>query len=309
MMSKRDFIKRALDANAIDTGVGNTLGINPSIWDRDLRAFQEANLLVTKLAEQHDFTGPGKDYTVTVDGTPAAAEAATEGVAGTVYAISTRQVTYTPTEYIATYELTKNEAVRGFYNLMSNITKKIGYQLAIKKDSVGYEVIKAGAGNVVYEGSGDENDLTDADTITLASINKGIRLNEEDFYVNNSDLLVSYKQKQDLLDLTQIQKSNEFGTRDAIARGFIGELFGLNVFATHSVVGVTNTASTPITVYAAVIVGKSQSGEKAYGYAVKQHPTIESQYQVKTRHWDIVGNEEYDFKVLHPNALCLIWSA
>jgi len=307
-MNKRDFIMRALDANAVDTGVLDGLDQLPTIWDRMLRDYEEENLIVTKLAQQYDFRGPGKDYIVTVDAAPSAAEALTEGVGGSVYAISSRQVTFLPIEYGARFELTRNAAVRAFYNVADNIVKKLGYSLALKKDALGYAAVLAGAGNeVIANDVADTDSLTSTDVINLSAITKGIRLNEEDLYTNNKYLLISYKQKQDLLDITQIQKANEFGTRDAIAKGYVGNLFGLEVFATHSVT--VDTTGSGADFYGAVIVGQSQTGETAYGYAVKRDPMIEKDYSPVTRHWDIVAHEEYDFKVLHPNALCTVYSA
>ena len=306
-MNKREFIMRALDANAVDTGVLDGLNQLPTVWDRMLRDYEEENLIITKLAQQYDFRGPGKDYIVTVDAAPSAAEALTEGVAGSVSSISSRQVTFVPAEYGARFELTRNAAVRAFYNVADNIVKKLAYSLSRKKDALGYAAVTAGAGNEVFaNGAADKASLDAADTLKLSDITKAIRLNEEDLYVDNKYLIISYKQKQDLLDFITDKGADGFGTRDAIAKGYVGTLYGLEVYATHSVVSENNGS---IDVYGAVVVGQSQTGETAFGYAVKRDPMIEKDYSPVTRHWDIVAHEEYDFKVLHEDALCMIWSA
>jgi hypothetical protein len=68
------------------------------------------------------------------------------------------------------------------------------------------------------------------------------------------------------------------------------------VVASHSIPTTTNVAY-------AVCLGRTRSGEKAFGYAIKRDPMIEQEYHARGRYWDIVAHEEYDFKVLHDGAI------
>lgn len=302
-MESREFIKQALDStNAFYSHQTEAVAINPNIWDRQLRDYEEKNLVITPLAEVFDFRIPGVDYTVTIDDAPSAAAALTETTDVTISAFATSNVTFTPTEQGAAYQLTRKEAVRGFFPIMERMVKKLGYSLAQRKDALGYTALVDGAGNsVLVNDKSATTDLASTDTLDYASITKAIRLNEDDLYVNNKYLIINYSQKQNLLNLGTINKANEFGTRDAIQKGLIGELFGLLVFATHSVTTTSNVAQ-------AIVLAMSQTGESAFGYAIKRDPLIEKEYHALGRYWDVVAHEEYQFQVLHANAICKIAS-
>ena len=75
---KRSFLKRALDTTNAFMYNGNTLTVNPTIWDYKLREYEEANLVMTNICEKFDFRGAGVDYRVTVDIAPSAASQLTE---------------------------------------------------------------------------------------------------------------------------------------------------------------------------------------------------------------------------------------
>jgi len=300
-MQKKEFIKRALDVtNAFLTSDSNADDVNPNIWQFRLRYYEEKNLIFTPLAEQIDFRSPGQDYTVTIDEAPSIAAALVETTNISIQAITNRQVTFEPTEYGVAMQTTRKESVRAFFNVIDNMTKKLGYSLALKKDALAVAAVQDGAGNsVLVNDASATTDLASTDTLDYASITKAIKLNEEDLYVNNKFLLINYAQKQQLLNLGTIHKSNEFGTRDAIQKGLVGELFGLLVFVSHSIPTSANVAK-------AVVLAETGTGEQAFGYAIKRDPIIEREYHALGRYWDIVAHEEYNFQVLHPNGICTI---
>ena len=302
-MNKREYIKKAIATNAF-TADNNSeaTAVNPNIWDRRLREYEEQNLIITPLAEAFDFRMPGVDNTVTIDEAPSAASALTETIDVTISAFTTRNVTFTPTEQGAAYQLTRKEAVRGFFNVADRMVKKLGYSLALRKDNLAYSTALAGVGNsVVVNSVSVATDIASTDTLNYAAITNAIKANEEDYYTGNKYLIINHSQKQQLLNLGTINKANEFGTRDAIQKGLIGELFGLMVFASHSVTTTANRAY-------ALVIAETGTGEKAFGYAIKRDPMIEKEYHARGRYWDIVAHEEYEFQVLHPNAICSILS-
>jgi len=299
-MNKKEFIKKAIDSsNAFYSHQTEAIAVNPNIWDFKLREYEEQNLVVTNLAEMYDFRNAGVDYTITVDDTPSAAAALTETVDITITAFSTRNVTYTPTEQGAAYQLTRKEAVRAFFNVAERMVKKLGYALATRKDDLAISVASAGAGNsVLVNSKSATTDLASTDTLNYASITKSARLIEDDLYTPKY-LVVNPTGKQQILDLTTVHKANEFGTRDAIARGYVTDLFGLQVFVTQNIATASNVAE-------ALVFGVSRTGEGALGYAIKRDPMIEREYHARGRFWDIVAHEEYDFQVLHPNGICTL---
>jgi len=301
-MDKREFIKRALDTTNgfILSESAEAQAVNPNIWDYKLREFEEQNLVVTNLAESYDLRGPGSDLKITVDDAPSAAAALVETTDVTISAYSTRNVTYTPTEQGAAYQVTRKEAVRSFFDVMSRMVRKLGYSMALRKDNLAVSVARAGAGNsVIVNDVSVATDIASTDTLNYAAITKAIQENAADYYINSEYLVINYYQEKQLLDLGTINKANEFGTRDAIQKGLIGELFGLKVFVSHSITSSSSRAK-------ALVLAKSGSGEAALGYAIKRDPIIETEYHALGRYWDIVGHEEYDFQVLHPNAICTI---
>lgn len=303
-MNKKDFIKRSLDTtNAFGSFQDEAEAVNPNIWDFRLREYQEKLLVLTPQAEQFDFRGAGTDYKVTIDEAPSAAAALTETVDVPISAFSTRNVTFDPSEYGAGYQLTRNEAVRAFFNVADRMTKKLGYAMAQKKDSLAYTAVQSGAGNSVIVGTSTHaSTLGASDTLSYAAITEAIKLIEEDLYMP-MDMFISYQQKQDLLNLQTVNEADKFGTRDAVAKGLVGELFGLKIWVSHSVTKQTTAGSD---FEDAIVLGVTGSGERAFGYAIKRDPMIEREYHARGRYWDIVAHEEYDFKVLHPNAICKI---
>jgi HK97 family phage major capsid protein len=301
-MNKREFIKRALDtSNAFLSSGAEATAVNPNIWDYRLREFEEANLIVAPLAEQFDFRGAGVDYTVTIDEAPSAAGALVETTDITISSFTTRNLTFTPTEYGCGYQLTRKEAVRAFFNVADRMVRKLGYSLALKKDTLAVtELYTATTNAVLVNGKSATTDLASTDTLNYAAITAAIKNIEEDLYKPKL-LIINHTQKQQLLNISTINKANEFGTRDAIQKGMVGELFGLAVYVTTQIPTASNVAK-------AVVLGTSGSGEAAFGYAIKRDPIIEKQYFARGRYWDIVAHEEYDFAVLHEKAIATIAS-
>jgi len=305
-MNKREFIKRALDtSNAFISTDSEAVAVNPNIWDFRLRDYEEKNLVITPQVEQFDFRGPGVDYKVTIDEAPTAAAALVETDDVSISSFSTRNVTFTPTEYGAAYQLTRKEAVRAFFNVAERMVKKLGYALAQKKDGLAVTTINAGATHSVFANSKTiASDIASTDTIAYDDLTEAIRDIENSLYTPMK-LFLSYGQKQQLLDLQTVNQADKFGTRSAVANGLIGELFGLEIFVSHSI---TEETSGSATYHRAIVMGQSKTGEQALGYAIKRDPIIEREYHARGRYWDIVAHEEYDFQVLHPNALCLIYT-
>lgn len=301
---KRELIKRSLDtSNAFISTDSEATAVNPNIWDFRLREFEEKNLVLTPQAEQFDFRGAGTDYKVTIDDEPSAAALLTETSDISISSFSTRNVTFTPKEYGAAYQLTRKEAVRSFFNVADRMVRKLGYSLAVKKDGLAYSTLHEGAGNEVIANSvAAASSLASTDTLGYDEITEAIRLVEEDQYTP-MDMFVSYRQKQQLLDLQNVNQADKFGSREGIANGMVGELFGLRIWVSHSITEITSSGSD---YEYAVVLGRSGTGERAFGYAIKRDPMIEREYHARGRYWDIVAHEEYDFEVLHPNAICTI---
>ena len=304
-MDKRQFLKRSLDTtNAFMAFHGDEgVKVNPNIWDTRLRDYQRKLLVLTPRAEYYDFTIPGQDYKVTLDEEPSAAADLVETTNVAVSEFSTRNVTFEPTERGARYQATYSEVARAFFPVAERMTNKLAYKLAVKKDNVAFNTLVSGVHAthvVIANGKSALTDIASTDTIGYAEILKAKRLIGKAQYVP-TELHINHDQEEQLLRLGTIHKANEFGTRSAIENGLIGSLFGLDVFASHSIRSANDRAP-------AIVLGVTNSGEKAFGYAEKRRPQIETQRFAAGRYWDIVATEDYDFKVFHNKAYALIYT-
>ncbi len=288
MNVKKKFIASAAEANSLNLSTGGTLGVNPDIWDFKVREFEEEQQIVTNLASFFDMRNVGASLTVTVD--------------AAITAFSPRQVTFTVSEYTKAYQATYVEMETTFFDAMQRASRAIGYSMTAARETLAVSTSYAGAGNaVLVNGVSAESDLASTDTLNYDAITRAINENEDDLYVDNKYLVINYKQKQQLLSLGTINKANEFGTRDAIQKGLIGELFGLQIYATSFIPTTSNVAK-------ALVLAVSSMGEGALGYAVKRDTLVETDKDVRGRYWDIVGSAVFGFEVLHPNGICTIAS-
>lgn len=301
MESKREFIKKTVDASAAIYNIGTnaeSIKINPNIWDFKIREYATANLVVAPLAEFFDFRGAGVDYKVTIDQAPSAAGLLVETDAVAVTAVTTRSITFTPLEYGARHQVTRKEAVRAFFNLAERMSKKLGYALFLKKDALAVSTLQAGTNLIYANARSVATDLIAADKMTPSLIAAGVRTMENLYYTPKT-LVMNYYQKEDLLNNTQVTDVSKFGTRSAIEKGVFGEIFGVQLVVSHSIPVASHVAKS-------ILLGQTGTGEQAFGYAVKRDPMVETQYDAIFRVWDIVAHEEYDFKILHEGGVCML---
>lgn len=300
-MEKIELIKQAIDSsNGFFSTQAEAVAVNPALFDYKLRDFVRQNVVITPLAEQFDFTGPGATWKVTIDDEPSAAALLTETVDVTVSAFSTGNVTFDPVEYGVRYQLSYAEAARSFFNVSERMINKIGYQMAIKKDNLAYAELVAGVGTSVFANSKSaSSDIASTDTLNLADILTAIATMKV-AKMRPTTLIVSPIQEKQLMSITTLQQANTFGTRTVVGEGVVGTLFGLSVVMSHSV------TTSPSNRSKAIILGVTGSGEKSFGYAQKRLPMIETFRNIAGRFVDFVGTEEYDFATLHSSGIYAI---
>ena len=305
-MSKVELSKRAFDANALIYNSGTNaegLRINPVVWEQRLREFQEKLLVIAPLAEQFDFTGPGSDFKVTID-TPATAISSSLVETDTVpvTAQTSRQVTFSPAEEGAKMELSYAEAARALFDMESRFMRKLGYMLAERKDKLAYDALVAAPTTAIFANAKTVNsDVASTDTLNLTDVTKAVAAIETLYYVADT-LIISPKHKQQLMTDSAIVKlldASQFGTRAAIANGLVGELYGLRVFMSHTPTVSSNRLK-------AIVLGRTRSGEAAFGLATKRAARMETDRDISFRQIKVVATEEYQFKVLHADAIAVI---
>ena len=306
MNYKTELIKNAIDANGFQLGGASQVSagyINPDIWNRSLVDYQKQNLVITPLGMQYNdlLNAPGEVLNVSIDAEPLAASALIESNDVAIDQISFTQVQFTPTEYGAGYELSDKEARRSFFKLTENMTSKLSYRLALKKENLVTQIVTAGAGHSVVVNDATSGSLQSSDTLDVKSMIKAMTAIRRSKYTPK-DLIVSVEQIGDLMNLDNFKQAYAFGGREVILGGKLGVILGLNVYWTQ---GITTDANHS---QKAIMLGVSGTGEASFGIAQKSNPTIRTQYFARGRYTDIVAVEEYDIKVLHGNAIATIES-
>lgn len=302
-MDKFEIIKNAMDASAFSSLPANTSAayVNPDIWNRQLLNHEASNLVVMQFARVYnDLLGqPGETLNVTIDAEPTAASALTESVDVTIDTLSFTQVTFTPTEYGAAYQLTDKEARRSFFSVMDNITKKLGYRLALKKDTAAVSLLQASAGNAIVANGVVSSDIASSDTLDTDDMINAKTALAVDKYTAKV-LIVCPQQEGSLLKLSDFKAAYAFGGREVILNGFLGRALGVDIYSTTQIPVASSTAK-------AIMLGTlNGSGEESFGVCNKKTPSIATQRFERGRYTDFVAVEEYDLKVLHANGICTI---
>lgn len=301
-MDKFELVQKAIDSSGFQTSAASAAYINPEIWNTQLLEHEESQLVVAKLARVYNdlLNRPGDTLDVAVDAEPTAASALTESSDVSIDTLTFTQIQFSPTEYGAAYQVSDKEARRSFFDLMGNIVKKLGYRMALKKETAAIALLQASAGNSINANAVVTSDITTSDTLDETDIVNARKEIKKDQYYPTT-LIVGVDQEADLLKLNVFNDASKYGGREAILGGKIGMAFGLDIYWSDLI-----TASSHVET--AIMLGVSKSGEEAFGICQKYLPSIETQRFARGRYTDFVGVEEYDMKVLHANAICTIKS-
>lgn len=298
-------ISNAIGASGFVSTDTSAAYVNPSYWNRQVLAFLEEKLLVADKAKVYDdiLGQDGASFSVTIDSTPTAAAAVAETADVTVAVQAHTQVIFTPSEYAKAFQLSDKEARRSFVDQMANMTKKIGYSLALARDDAAVSLLQASAGNTVVANNVVASNLASSDTLDYADIVNGAEKLMEDQLVPRY-LVVGSKGFAQLAKDTQFSYANQAGGPGTLKEGIIGRIFGLDVVWTTQIGVSSSTAK-------AIIIGVDQLGEPCFGIGRKALPAIRTERHELGRYTDIVGVEEWDIKLLRANGFCTIqhWAA
>lgn len=298
------FIKKAYDANTFDVTAGDSSGINPAYWNRQVLAAEDKMHVLTKEAKLYTdlLNKDGKTVTVTIRQEAVAADATAENVDADIKAFAYTQVTFTPSEYTVAYQVTNKEKDRSFIPLMQDVTNFIGIGLGLAKEEKVQSVIEAAstaASNDFVVNAGTPGALVAADTLDLTTINKAkkkaMRARMKPYAI-----FVSAGQHVDLMELDAIQDLSKSGVQTVI-NGALGTVLGLQVAVADVIEPTANETK-------ALVLCKDRMGEPSFGYCPKREPYIESDYNVLGRYTTVVGAEDYDVQALKGKGLLTILS-
>lgn len=301
-MDKYEFVKNALDSNAFQATTTSAGYINPDIWNRKLLDYERATLVVSQFARVYTdiLNAPGETLLVSVDAEPTAASALTESTAVTIDTLSFTQVIFTPTEYGCAYQVTDKEMRRPFFDLMENITSKLGYRLARKRDDYAIALLQASTGNSIVANGVVSSAIASTDTIDYDDIVNAKKELKKDKMLPKT-LIVGIEQEASLMKLTDFKQAYAFGGREVVYNGALGFAVGLDIYSTTQIPVASSKSK-------AILLGTTPTGEEAFGICMKANPTIRTQRFELERMTNFVAVEEWDMKMLHANAVCTIES-
>lgn len=294
-------VQNAIGSNGFTTDDTSAGYVNPEFWNRNVLAFLEEKLVVAPLGRQYDdlLGGPGDTLNVTVDDTPSAAATVAETDDVSITAQSHSQVTFTPTEHAAAYQLHDKEARRAFLDEAQNMSKKIGYGLALAMDDDAISTATSGAANAVTANGVAASALVSSDTLDYSDVVNAAKELMADKMVPRA-LVVGPSSFAALAKDNQFSYANRAGTGETLREGRIGSIFGLDVYWTTQIVADSDDVETNL------VFGESATGDPAFGTARKLLPEINTEYHALGRYTDIVGVAEWDVQVLRDVGICTL---
>jgi len=299
---KKEIVMNAIDSDAFQTTATAAGYIYPEIWNKQVLGFVRDTIIVASYAKVYeDILGaPGDTLNVTVNAAPTAAAALTESTIVPIKAYAVTQVVFTPTEYGDAYQLTDKQARRAFYSIAEDMTKKLGYSLALIRDSNALSTITDGAGNTVNANGVVTSDIASSDLIDYDDIVDAMTAIRKDKLVPRT-LILSPGQLGHLMKNAAFRDAAQYGGRETVLGGVLGKIAGIEI--------VWSTLITPsANVSKAVMLGYDLAGEGPFGFCPKSLPMIRSERHERERATDFVATEDWDYAVLRANGLCTILS-
>lgn len=293
----------AIDSSGFQPNATAAGYINPTVWNRQVLDFLQEALVVSKLGKTYDdiLGSPGATLNVTINSTPLAASATDTSADASVSAYAVTQVTFTPSEYTFRYQLHDAEARRAFYDVQMDMSRKIGYALALALDDDAVTTCTSGAGNSIVANGVVATDIASSDTLDLDDIiNAATAIRADKLFPKA--LVVSAEQMGALSKSTLFASTlPSGGDTNNVLGGKIGRIYGMDVYWS------TQIAATNSKAYA-LMFGTDSSGEAAFGICRKSLPEVRTQYFAAGRYLDIVGAAEWDVQVLRANGIAKIYT-
>lgn len=124
------------------------------------------------------------------------------------------------------YRIPDRVSEQSMVNLEAELSRKAGKEFAIYMDKEAIAALATLTSSITYTGAGS--------TLALADIVEARkRLNRNNVSANDRYLLISPEREQDMLNLPNFIKADEYGARDALLNGEIGKVFGFRVIVSN----------------------------------------------------------------------------
>ena len=299
-MNKYEIITNAVNASAFVTTHASGSLVNPTYWNKQMMVFLEEKLVIAAQAKVFtDILGQdGASFKVTIDAPPTAAAAVAETVDVPTTTFETvTQVTFTPSEYAKAYQLSDKEARRSFFSVMENMSKKLGYSLALARDTAAVTLLQATtnpsviANGVAYTALASSDTLDYADVVNACTTVRAAKMVPYAIFVNAAGL--GQLSKDPFFSYLNYSGAN------VALEGKIGRIYGLDVYWTTRITASSNKTK-------AIVLGVDQMGEPCFGIGIKSTPTIRTQRFELGRYTDVVAVEEWDMQMLRTAGVCVL---
>jgi N4-gp56 family major capsid protein len=312
--TQKEVVANAIGSSGFTTDDASADIINPEYWDRQVLQYLESKQTLANEAKVYDniLGQDGDSFNVTIDSAPTAATAVAETDDTTVSEVSYSQVTFTPTEYQKTFQIHDKQARRGFFDVMQNMTNKIGYAFSLNREQTAISTVEAGAG-ITQLGDGQQgysatSDITSSDTMSYETIVRAVQALRENKFTPLS-IHVHPKQFADLAVSQQFSFVNQAGSEETLRNGQVGRVYGITVYENDELTVQTDAGASSIDVFNAIVHATDQQGEPSFGIGRKLLPRVEMERHARGRYTDIVGVEEWDMQVLRADGLAVVETA
>jgi len=190
-------------------------------------------------------------------------------------------IEFVPIKYGVAIRITREMMEDAQFELLNRQIKLAGKRFAEKESELILTALD-GAGATTSGGA----------QITIANITESMQdLEDNDF--TPTDLIVGNEVLNDLRNIDTFVEANKVGNTDMLQRGFLGNIYGMNVVRFSTQVGTATTA---------YVLDRTQ----AYGLAIKRDITVEN-FDLPT--YDMQGAAitwRFDVKLLRSNAVSRI---
>jgi len=257
--------------------------IVPDVWADMVQAELAGNMVLGDLALQDNILEgkPGDTVHFPKFATLTDADVLTEAVAMVPEKLTTTDETATISEAGKAVEISDTALLTGFGDPLGEIRRQLGIVVARRIDtSLRAEAEVAGA----YTSSVAAAISADAVADMLGEF--GDNSDPTDF----AGLIIHSKQKTDLFKDDDFTRQDSYGPGNVLARGQIGDIFGIPVIVSDRV---TVTAGAPDT-YGAILVKRG-----ALGLLYKRRPVVESDRDILRRTTVLTTNVHYAVKRLN----------
>lgn len=229
---------------------------------------------------------------------------ATEATRPDESAVTIDRLEITAKEVIAGLSVTRQVVEQITFNVVDVLTNLLGESVANKEDKDILAALDAAsgiAGTVYGGGKAAENQVASGDvfdTDILADAITAMRTQKRE----PRYLVIHPAQENPLLKSDRFVNAAQYGGREVILNGEIGQYLGIRVLKTTQTP--TGTGAGGITTYHAFLVG-----DRVWVEEVKRDPDVESKYEPGERKTYLYGTMEYGIGVLNPRGLVKIITA